>query len=401
MYNQNHSAMRTLMKMACHVIVAFLWVAYNLNSSFARIDDYGWYDDFSDYWNTSSQPEEEYYDDYSWYDDDRGRSSTFNDPLFSACLNAGFTLQKQLENNQIKENLLKWIRCHIKWNISVNNEKIYHAPGCLSYWNTLIDKKGEMMFCTEDEAINAWFRRAKDCCFLESKKPLHSYMQRCYSNWKGTEFDSTSKTCVCPILRGTDRMPWNSKTTCWIPVQIIEKRINNSVCRDYTINELSLWGWKIWDWWMCVDCPKNTRFDETSQSCETISYSPEKSGGDWFGGLIIIIIVWWIILWSKSEGNSEGKNGTKSMENSANSRLTGGSPTIFNNSSVSSESQTSSDYTMKNDFLDLHLGCRIRHREFWEGVVVSLKGDIAEIVFSGTNLGTKKMNVRIAPIEKI
>ncbi|MFZ3233569.1 MAG: hypothetical protein WA194_08880 [Patescibacteria group bacterium] len=43
----------------------------------------------------------------------------------------------------------------------------------------------------------------------------------------------------------------------------------------------------------------------------------------------------------------------------------------------------------------------MRHAQFGEGVVVSLKDDIAEIAFSGANRGIKKMNVRIAPVEKI
>jgi DNA helicase-2/ATP-dependent DNA helicase PcrA len=57
---------------------------------------------------------------------------------------------------------------------------------------------------------------------------------------------------------------------------------------------------------------------------------------------------------------------------------------------------------VRHDPSDFHLGCRIRHAQFGEGVVVSLKDEIAEIAFSGgTVRGIKKMNVRIAPIEKI
>jgi hypothetical protein len=58
-------------------------------------------------------------------------------------------------------------------------------------------------------------------------------------------------------------------------------------------------------------------------------------------------------------------------------------------------------HAVRHDPSDFHLGCRIRHAQFGEGVVVSLKDDIAEIAFSGPNRGIKKMNVRIAPVEKI
>ncbi|WP_240040914.1 thermonuclease family protein [Paenibacillus ginsengarvi] len=44
----------------------------------------------------------------------------------------------------------------IKGNINAKNEKIYHLPGSGSYEQT----KAEMMFCTEEEAGNAGFRKA-------------------------------------------------------------------------------------------------------------------------------------------------------------------------------------------------------------------------------------------------
>ncbi len=66
-----------------------------------------------------------------------------------------------------------------------------------------------------------------------------------------------------------------------------------------------------------------------------------------------------------------------------------------------SSNQAPARHAVKHDPSDFHLGCRIRHAQFGEGVVVSLKDDIAEIAFSGANRGIKKMNVRIAPVEKI
>lgn len=52
--------------------------------------------------------------------------------------------------------------CVIKGNIST--EKIYHLPGCDNYDKTVIDEsKGERWFCTEEEAVAAGWRKAKNC----------------------------------------------------------------------------------------------------------------------------------------------------------------------------------------------------------------------------------------------
>lgn len=54
--------------------------------------------------------------------------------------------------------------CNIKGNISSNDEKIYHLEFCGSYSRTIIDEsKGERWFCSEEEAINAGWRKALNC----------------------------------------------------------------------------------------------------------------------------------------------------------------------------------------------------------------------------------------------
>ncbi len=54
--------------------------------------------------------------------------------------------------------------CLIKGNISSSKEKIYHVEGCGSYNKTVIDTDaGEKWFCTEDEAVKAGWRKAKNC----------------------------------------------------------------------------------------------------------------------------------------------------------------------------------------------------------------------------------------------
>lgn len=52
--------------------------------------------------------------------------------------------------------------CAIKGNISSSGEKIYHVPGQRYYERTKIDEgKGERWFCSEKEAIEAGWRKAK------------------------------------------------------------------------------------------------------------------------------------------------------------------------------------------------------------------------------------------------
>lgn len=52
--------------------------------------------------------------------------------------------------------------CRIKGNISSSGEKIYHMPGQQFYDKTVIDtSKGERWFCTEQEVVNAGWRKSK------------------------------------------------------------------------------------------------------------------------------------------------------------------------------------------------------------------------------------------------
>ncbi|HNV97441.1 MAG TPA: hypothetical protein PKL13_04020 [bacterium] len=73
-----------------------------------------------------------------------------------------FLEDKGSGHNKNQDNLKD---CVIKGNISYNTgEKIYHFPGCDYYSSTVIDEKyGEKWFCTEQEAINAGWRKAYNC----------------------------------------------------------------------------------------------------------------------------------------------------------------------------------------------------------------------------------------------
>jgi len=52
--------------------------------------------------------------------------------------------------------------CNIKGNVNSKNEKIYHLPGSISYDKIVINPtEGDQIFCTESEATNNGFRKAK------------------------------------------------------------------------------------------------------------------------------------------------------------------------------------------------------------------------------------------------
>jgi len=52
-------------------------------------------------------------------------------------------------------------KCRIKGNISSKGKKIYHLPGMRWYKKTKIDaSKGERWFCTEEEAVQAGWRKS-------------------------------------------------------------------------------------------------------------------------------------------------------------------------------------------------------------------------------------------------
>ena len=70
------------------------------------------------------------------------------------------------EDKKISEKTKKYSSktCDIKANINSKGDKIYHFPGCKSYNQTNIDEsKGEHFFCSEKEALEAGWRRARNC----------------------------------------------------------------------------------------------------------------------------------------------------------------------------------------------------------------------------------------------
>ncbi len=82
-------------------------------------------------------------------------SDTCNSKITPATTNSFWSsIQGQVDENS----------CTIKGNINSKGEKIYHVIGCGSYNKTAIDEsKGEKWFCSEQEAIDAGWRKALNC----------------------------------------------------------------------------------------------------------------------------------------------------------------------------------------------------------------------------------------------
>lgn len=92
--------------------------------------------------------------------------------LWSACSITSDSLQSATPAANLNNEILRQAQdkqsnnggCLIKGNIGSTGEKIYHLPGCESYEKTSIDpERGERWFCTEEEAIEAGWRKAKNC----------------------------------------------------------------------------------------------------------------------------------------------------------------------------------------------------------------------------------------------
>lgn len=82
----------------------------------------------------------------------------------SASFNKSSTSSVAPVSSSTKSDVLPSGECNIKGNISSSKERIYHVPGCASYNQTKIDtSKGERMFCSEEEARAAGWRKALNC----------------------------------------------------------------------------------------------------------------------------------------------------------------------------------------------------------------------------------------------
>jgi len=101
----------------------------------------------------------------SRFDLAENQARTMEAGLWSSCLvSPSPNIPNNPNNpNTFSETLGTSSDCLIKGNIS-SGGKIYHLPGCGSYEKTSIDESaGEHWFCTEEEAVNAGWRKAKNC----------------------------------------------------------------------------------------------------------------------------------------------------------------------------------------------------------------------------------------------
>ncbi len=91
----------------------------------------------------------------------RNEAVTMRKGMWSAC-------EQELEETTERfeaHNFPSDLNCIIKGNISKSGYgKVYFLPGCADYQRTKIDfTKGDMYFCTEQEAIAAGFRKSASC----------------------------------------------------------------------------------------------------------------------------------------------------------------------------------------------------------------------------------------------
>jgi len=91
----------------------------------------------------------------------RNEAVTMGKGMWSACEQE---LEKKTERFET-HNFPPDLTCVIKGNVSKSGYgKVYFLPGCADYQRTKIDfEKGDMYFCTEQEAIAAGFRKSASC----------------------------------------------------------------------------------------------------------------------------------------------------------------------------------------------------------------------------------------------
>jgi len=91
----------------------------------------------------------------------RNEAVTMNKGMWSACKEELEEKTESFEANNPPSDP----NCVIKGNVSKNDYgKVYFIPGCANYKTTKIDfEKGDMYFCTEEEAEAAGFTKAESC----------------------------------------------------------------------------------------------------------------------------------------------------------------------------------------------------------------------------------------------
>lgn len=183
--------------------------------------------------------------------------------------------------NILNQNISNWIFCHIKWNISSNWEKIFHNPHCASYTDTLIwENKWEKYFCSEDEAIENGFRKAKNCCDSIYLNPDYSFQEQCFNKFPWTQYNISNWKCEC-----ANWMEYDSFLKCWKTDEEIQNNQKNKRC-DIR------YPWTIYNPLndKC-ECANWMEYNETNRNCPI---NPNLSGNNTNYTSILII---WLIIW--------------------------------------------------------------------------------------------------------
>ena len=91
----------------------------------------------------------------------RNEAVTMRKGMWSACEEELELEMERFETNTFPPDLT----CVIKGNVSKSGYgKVYFLPGCADYQRTKIDfEKGDMYFCTEEEAQAAGFKKSESC----------------------------------------------------------------------------------------------------------------------------------------------------------------------------------------------------------------------------------------------
>lgn len=175
------------------ITIIILLCINNVNTSYSR-----YYDDYNydlDYEQENTEEQDRYNDNEIYYEDlyysnykksyknwdtcyikwtlEKGcyfNWTCYKNPLYSSCVIDKYNAWKcdkwyKEKNGICVENIKTNTNCNIKWNVSFETgEKIYHLPWCEYYASTIIDTNyWERYFCSEEEAIKAWWRKASNC----------------------------------------------------------------------------------------------------------------------------------------------------------------------------------------------------------------------------------------------
>ncbi len=82
-------------------------------------------------------------------------------------------------------------------------------------------------------------------------------------------------------------------------------------------------------------------------------------------------------------------------------RITGSYDWLWSRTATNSATTASSARARINNTDDFVVWTKVKHPQFWVGTIVAVKGDVADIAFTGGSRGIKRLNIKIAPIDRV